>query len=127
MAEEYIPINAKGQILVSFKNDFNKESFVRDLLAPTGYSVEGYEDCHNMYIIKTPEGKELEACKDLEEKIKDYIEFICLRDLEFERRHKYLEGILEPIQGLIDDVEIPLSDYKETLNKIKDKINEEIK
>jgi hypothetical protein len=114
----YKPKYAEGQILVIFEGECNKlhaEYFGERL----GYELDDEEYKHgDAYIFKTEAGKEKEAI----EKFMAHPEFIDsaeLRDIKMEERFSKLEKLLDMVQELHNDVELPDDQYNQRLGDIK--------
>lgn len=113
--------HAKGEILVSFRNNCGNKNFARIFGKAIGYELsdEEYERGTDCFIYKTKVGKEKEACERFEE-LSDFVELACRRDVKLESRWKDLENAIEMLRDIHDNVELPDKEYTEKIKEIAD-------
>jgi hypothetical protein len=110
--------HAKGEILVCFKRNCGKD-FARELGSWPGYVLSGerYDFGANVFIYKTEEGKEKEACKKFRA-YEEFVEWAELRDLKMEARWKALDEVIELIDVLRSKADVSEEEYYKRTGEI---------
>ena len=114
---KYLPLYARGEILVEFKGPQSND-FAKTFGEKLGYTLKDEEYKHgNAFIYLVPVGQEKKAAKQFE-RYKKFVDWADLRDIKLEERWTGLEKIIAKLEALKDQAEIPDREYKRELNLI---------
>lgn len=115
--EGYSPEYARGQIFVLFKRDYDLE-FVKEFGETLGYCLSNEDYLwSSFYIFQTKVGEE-QAARQRFESYSEFVESTDLRDLKLESRWGGIEKIIEKIEDLSDEMDLPDKVYNSRIDEI---------
>ena len=124
---EYLPEYEPGKIIVFFheKKGFNSDEFMKGFGSYIGYEfIEEWRwaNSGSTAVYKVPEGEEEKIRKQIGKKYSKFIENTDRIDAKFNRRTDNIESVVNNLQEINDNVEIPDDDYNDKLRSIIKKL-----